>query len=91
MDQRNGEDMIIIKTFIMLLLCVVFPICLFTWILAMIWMLTPFALLKRLCHDFLGWHKPSGMYHHFSKGVRKKCKICGCDIVSDGAGGWRKW
>lgn len=83
--------MIIIKTFIMLILCVVFPICLFTWILAMIWMFTPFAQLKRLCHDILGWHKPSGVYHHFSKGVRKKCKICGCDIVSDGAGGWRKW
>lgn len=53
----------------------------------MIWMLTPFVPLKRLCHDVLGWHKPSRMYH-YQEGVRSKCKICGCDIISDGAGGW---
>lgn len=46
----------------MLILCVVFPICLFIWMLAMIWMLTPFAPLKKICHDVLGWHKPSGVY-----------------------------
>lgn len=67
--------MIIIKTFIMLILCVVFPICLFTWILAMIWMFTPFAPLKRLCHDILGWHKPSGVYHHFQKVFGRNVKF----------------
>lgn len=82
--------MILVKGFIMLILCVVFPVSLFVWLLAMIWMLTPFAPLKKLCHNLLGWHKPGGMYHYYPEGTHKKCKICGCDIVSDGADGWRK-
>lgn len=82
--------MILIKGFLMLILCTVFPISLFMWLLAMIWMLTPFTPFKRLCHNLLDWHKPSGTYHHYPEGVHMKCKICGCDIVSDGAGGWRK-
>lgn len=82
--------MIVIKAFIMFILCIVFPICLFIWLLAMIWMLTPFSPFKKLCHDFLEWHKPKGRYRHYPNGVHCKCKICDCDIVSDGAGGWRK-
>lgn len=82
--------MIIIKSLIMLILCSVFPFCLFTWILTMIWMFTPFTPLKRLCHDVLGWHKPSGKYKHKKEGIHSNCMICGCDIVSDGADGWKK-
>ena len=33
---------------------------------------------------------PYGKYKYYPKGVHKKCMICGCDIVSDGVGGWQK-
>ena len=88
MDQRNGERMIVVKAFIMFILCIVFPICLFFWLLAMIWMLTPFAPFTRICHDFLDWHKPNEAYKYSPSGTRSKCKICNCNIVSDGEGGW---
>ena len=74
----------------MLILCIVFPICLFFWFIAMIWMLTPFSPLKFICHNIFGWHKPGGTYRHYPIGMHSKCKICGCDIISDGTGNWKK-
>ena len=82
--------MIVVKAFIMFLLCIVFPICLFFWFLAMIWMLTSFTPFTRICHDFLDWHKPNGKYKYYQAGMHSKCKICDCDITSDGAGSWVK-
>lgn len=82
--------MIIIKVFLLFILCVIFPFCMFSWLLAMIWMLTPFVPCKKFCHWFFGWHKPDGKYKYYPKGVHRKCMICGCDIISDGANGWQK-
>ncbi len=82
--------MIVIKVFLLFILCITFPFCMFSWLLSMIWMLTPFAPCKKLCHEFFEWHKPKGKYKHHQKGDRSKCMICGCDIIADGNGGWYK-
>ena len=71
------------------IVCIIFIFCMFMWVLNLCWLFTKLTPLKKFCHDILDWHKPE-KNQFASYGTVSKCKICGCDIVSDGACGWKK-
>lgn len=62
-------------------------VILLTWIAgAVIYLITGFG--KRIYHDIMGWHKPSGKQSFDGISVHDVCKYCGKDIMQDSQGNW---
>ena len=45
-------------------------------------------ILKKIFHDFLGWHKPAGWKEFDGCGFVSVCKVCKKHILQDSQGNW---
>lgn len=52
------------------------------------YLFTQFGILKRIYHDWLGWHQPEKINGFDGCSFTGKCRYCGKKILMDSNGDW---
>lgn len=45
-------------------------------------------IVKKLCHDYLGWHIPSDECNFDGCSIASRCVYCGKRVLQDSQGNW---